>query len=141
MPTAHLRFPLFAEWLLYIAPLIRYGRYVMPFDRYSRFAPIAASDIARIVAGVTESPDAYAGKVHTLHGPVEYSHEELAAVTSRVLGKHLPYEQVTVSTFLEMLDLQEDKAKLKHSEAVTLDQQEGSWQAPIASAPPSFASR
>jgi NAD(P)H dehydrogenase (quinone) len=44
---------------------------------------------------------------------------------SRVLGKNLPYEQVTVSTFLELLGLQDDTAKLKHFEAVTMDQQEG----------------
>ncbi len=31
----------FQEWLLYIAPLIRHGRYVMPYDASSRFAPIA----------------------------------------------------------------------------------------------------
>jgi hypothetical protein len=56
---------------------------------------------------------------------VEYSHEELAAEVSRVLGKDLPYEQVTVTTFLELIGLPDDTAKLKHFEAVTIDQQEG----------------
>jgi NAD(P)H dehydrogenase (quinone) len=125
VPSTHLRIIFFAEWLLYIAPLIRYGRYAMPYDKDSRFAPIAASDIARIVVGVLEKPEAHAGKAYALHGPVEYSHEELAAEVSRVLGKNLPYEQVTVSTFLELLGLQDDTAKLKHFEAVTMDQQEG----------------
>jgi uncharacterized protein YbjT (DUF2867 family) len=125
VPSTHLRITFFAEWLLYIAPLIRYGRYAMPYDKDSRFAPIAASDIARIVVGVLEKPEAHAGKAYALHGPVEYSHEELAAEVSRVLGKNLPYEQVTVSTFLELLGLQDDTAKLKHFEAVTMDQQEG----------------
>jgi NAD(P)H dehydrogenase (quinone) len=105
VPSTHLRFTFFAEWLLYIAPLIRYGRYVTPFNKDSRFAPIASSDIARIVAGILENPEAHAGKAYALHGPVEYSHEELAAEVSRVLGKNLPYEQVTVSTFLELLGL------------------------------------
>jgi NAD(P)H dehydrogenase (quinone) len=125
VPSTHLRITFFAEWVLYIAPLIRYGRYAMPYDKDSRFAPIAASDIARIVGGVLEKPEAHAGKEYALHGPVEYSHEELAAEVSRVLGKNLPYEQVTVSTFLELLGLQDDTAKLKHFEAVTMDQQEG----------------
>jgi len=105
VPSTHLRITFFAEWLLYIAPLIRYGRYVMPYSKDSRFAPIAASDIARIVASILENPAAHAGEAYALHGPVEYSHEELAAVVGRVLGKSLPYEQVTVSTFLEMLGL------------------------------------
>jgi NAD(P)H dehydrogenase (quinone) len=125
VPSTHLRITFFAEWLLYIAPMIRYGRYAMPYDKDSRFAPIAASDIARIVVGVLEKPEAHAGKAYALHGPVEYSHEELAAEVSRVLGKNLPYEQVTVSTFLELLGLQDDTVKLKHFEAVTMDQQEG----------------
>jgi hypothetical protein len=58
VPSTHLRITFFAEWLLYIAPLIRYGRYAMP-------------------------------------------------------------------TFLELLALQDDTIKLKHFEAVTMDQQEG----------------
>jgi NAD(P)H dehydrogenase (quinone) len=58
VPSTNLRITFFAEWLLYIAPLIRYGRYAMPYDKDSRFAPIAASDIARIVVGVLEKPEA-----------------------------------------------------------------------------------
>jgi uncharacterized protein YbjT (DUF2867 family) len=125
VPSTHLRFTFFAEWLLYIAPLIRCGRYATPYNKDSRFAPIASSDIARIVSGILENPEAHAGKTYVLHGPVEYSHEELAALTGRVLGRDLPYEQVTVSTFLEMLGLEGNTPFRKHFEAVTLDQQEG----------------
>ncbi|GGN96768.1 hypothetical protein GCM10011579_098580 [Streptomyces albiflavescens] len=56
---------------------------------------------------------------------MEYSHEELAAEVSRVLDKDLPFEHVTVTTFLELIGLADDTAKLKHFEAVTIDQQEG----------------
>jgi NAD(P)H dehydrogenase (quinone) len=124
VPSTHLRITFFAEWLLYIAPLIKYGRYVMPFNKEGRFAPIAASDIGRIVAGIIANPGAHAGKAHALHGPVEYSHEELAALTGRVLGKNLTYEHVTVSTFLELFGLQDNTPMRKHFEAVTIDQQE-----------------
>jgi len=125
VPSVHLRVTFFAEWLLYIAPLIRYGRYVMPYDKDSRFAPIAGSDIARIVAGIIEAPEAYVGQAIALHGPVEYSHEELATEVSRVLGRPMPYEQVTVSTFLDLFGLQDAQAMRRHFEAVTIDQQEG----------------
>ena len=121
----HLRITFFAEWLLYIAPQIRYGRYVMPYNKDSRFAPIAGSDIARIVAGIIDNPGPYLGQAIALHGPVEYSHEELAAEVSRVLGKDMPYEHVTVSTFLELFGLQDAQAMRRHFEAVTIDQQEG----------------
>ena len=52
--VAHLRITFFAEWLLYIAPLLKAGRYVTPFDRDSRFAPMPAADIARVVVGISD---------------------------------------------------------------------------------------
>jgi NAD(P)H dehydrogenase (quinone) len=125
VPTTHLRITFFMQWLLYISDLIRYGRYVMPYNADSRFAPIAGSDIALTAAKVFTNPQGHGGRTYTLTGPVEYSHEELAAEVSRVLGKDLPYEQVTVTTFLELIGLPDDTAKLKHFEAVTIDQQEG----------------
>jgi len=125
VPSVHLRVTFFAEWLLYIAPQIRYGRYVMPYNKDSRFAPIAGSDIARIIAGIIDNAAPYVGQALALHGPVEYSHEELAAEVSRVLGKNMPYEHVTVSTFLELFGLQDVVAMRRHFEAVTIDQQEG----------------
>ncbi|MCT9114100.1 NmrA family NAD(P)-binding protein [Streptomyces mirabilis] len=125
VPTTHLRITFFMQWLLYISGLIRYGRYVMPFNADSRFAPIAGRDIALTAAKIFANPDKHGGQIYTLTGPTEYSHEELAAEVSRVLGKDLPFEHVTVTTFLELIGLPDDTAKLKHFEAVTIDQQEG----------------
>ncbi|MFQ3555256.1 NmrA family NAD(P)-binding protein [Streptomyces gramineus] len=125
VPTTHLRITFFTQWLLYISGLIRYGRYVMPFDAGSRFAPITGHDIALTAAKLFTEPSAHAGQALTLTGPVEYSHEELAAEVSRILGRDLPFERVTVATFLELIGIPDDIAKLKHFEAVTIDQQEG----------------
>jgi uncharacterized protein YbjT (DUF2867 family) len=125
VPTTHLRITFFMQWLLYISDLIRHGRYVMPFNADSRFAPIAASDIALTAAKIFTTPEVHRGQTYTLTGPVEYSHQELAAEVNRVLNKDLPYDQVTVTTFLELIGLPDDTAKLKHFEAVTIDQQEG----------------
>lgn len=124
-PTTHLRVTFFMQWLLYVSHLVRYGRYAMPYSADSRFAPIAGSDIALAAAKIFANPSEHGGRIHRLTGPVEYSHEELAAEVSRVLGKDLPYEQVTVTTFLELIGLPDDAAKLRHFEAVTIDQQEG----------------
>ncbi|TCL68274.1 NmrA family NAD(P)-binding protein [Rhizobium sp. BK251] len=125
IPSVHLRVSFFAEWLLYIAPQIKYGRYVLPYDGESRIAPIAAADIARIIVGLFQNPERYADQALQLHGPKEYSHEELAAEVGRLLGKDLPYEQVTVSVFLELLGLQDAQGIRRHFEAITLDQREG----------------
>lgn len=125
VPSVHLRVTFFMQWLLYISSQIRYGRYVMPYNKESRFAPIAGSDIALIVANIFLQPSEHAGQAYALHGPVEYSHEELAAEVGRVLCKPLPFEHVTVSTFLELLGLQDETGLRRHFEAVTIDQQEG----------------
>jgi uncharacterized protein YbjT (DUF2867 family) len=125
VPTTNLRVTFFMEWLTYIANLIRHGRYVMPFDAESRFAPIAARDIAATAATILAEPAGHAGRTYTLTGPVEYSHRELAAEVNRVLGTDLPFERVTVMTFLDLIGIPGDTAKLRHFEAVTIDQQEG----------------
>ncbi|TPG35044.1 NmrA family NAD(P)-binding protein [Mycolicibacterium hodleri] len=125
VPTTHLRITFFMQWLLYVSEIIRYGRYVMPYNADSRFAPITASDIALTAAKIFADPKEHGGRTYTLTGPVEYSHRELAAEVSRVLGKDLPYEQITVTAFLELIGQPDDRAKLKHFEAVTIDQQEG----------------
>jgi NAD(P)H dehydrogenase (quinone) len=125
VPTVHLRVTFFAEWLLYIAHLIRQGRYVMPFDAESRFAPIPASDIARVIVGTLERPEKHAGATYQLHGPVEYSHQQIASVLSKTLRRSIHFEQVTVPEFLKLLGMEGDKTKQAHFEAVRIDQQEG----------------
>ncbi len=125
VPTTNLRVTFFMEWLTYIADLIRYGRYVMPFDADSRFAPIAARDIALTAATILANPEEHRGRTYTLTGPAEYSHRELAAEVSRVLARDLPFEQATVTTFLDLIGIPDDTAKLRHFEAVTIDLREG----------------
>jgi len=125
IPTTNLRITFFAEWLLYISPFIQRGRYVMPFNKNGRFAPLAAADTAKIVANILEAPAAHRGQTYQLHGPKEYSHDELAQEVGRVLGKDMPFEQLTVSTFLDLAGLADHTVLRRHFEAVEIDQQEG----------------
>ncbi|WP_433559536.1 NmrA family NAD(P)-binding protein [Pseudonocardia xinjiangensis] len=125
VPTTQLRVTFFMQWLLYTSGLIRHGRYVMPFDGDSRFAPIAARDIALTAANIFASPEKHGGRVYTLTGSVEYSHTELAAEVSRVLGTDLPFEQVTATEFLELIGQKRESAVLQHFEAAAIDLQEG----------------
>lgn len=124
VPTTHLRITFFQEWMLYIAAEIRQGRYLTPFDRDSRFAPIAAIDIARIVAGILDKPDGHANQFYPLHGPIEYSHEELADVLTETLGRPIRYEQVDADTFVKTLGWDGDPSFAVHFKAVKIDQQE-----------------
>ncbi len=125
IPTTNLRITFFAEWLLYISPFIQQGLYILPFDRNGRFAPLAASDTGKIVANIFADPTGHGGKTYQLHGPREFSNEELAAETGRVLGVDLKYQQVTASDFMDLAGLSDKVTLRRHFEAVQIDQQEG----------------
>ncbi|MGY2400652.1 NmrA family NAD(P)-binding protein [Pseudomonas sp. SDO5271_S396] len=124
VPTTHLRITFFAQWMLYIAPLIRSGRYLTPFDADSRFAPIATGDIGKIITAVLTHPETHANQTYVLNGPIEYSHRELAGVVADTLGKEILFEQVSPEAFVKLLGLDTDPAYLSHFKAVKIDQQE-----------------
>jgi uncharacterized protein YbjT (DUF2867 family) len=124
IPTTHLRVTFFSQWMLYIAPFIREGRYVTPFDAESRFAPMAPDDIGRVVAGILEKPEAHADKAYPLHGPLEVSHGELAEILSTTLGKEVRFEQVPVETYVQLIGVDQDPSYAVHFNAVKIDQRE-----------------
>lgn len=124
VPTTHLRVTFFAQWMLYTAALIREGRYLTPFDPDGRFAPIAPSDISKIIVGILINPEAHANKAYPIHGPIEYSHQELADVLSKTLGKEIRFEQVTPDEFVKILGWDGDPSYAAHFTAVKVDQQE-----------------
>jgi NAD(P)H dehydrogenase (quinone) len=98
LPVAHIRPTYFAEWLLYLAPMIKAGLLHVPFGT-GKHAPIAALDQGRVIAGILENPAPHKGKIYPLFGPVEYTYRETAEVLSRVLGKHVQYKQVAFEEF------------------------------------------
>ena len=114
LTVAHLRPTLFAEWLLYLAPMIRAGLLHVPFGP-GRHAPIAAEDQARVIVGILEDPASHRGKIFPLYGPVEFTHKEIAQVLSRVLGKDVPYKQVSLETMLQILTSGGQKPPAEHS--------------------------
>jgi len=96
--VAHIRPTYFAEWLLYLAPMIKAGRLHVPFGT-GKHAPIAAEDQARVIVGILKDPATHNGKVYPLFGPVECTYRETAQVLSRVLGKRVEYKQVDFEEF------------------------------------------
>ncbi len=114
LTVAHLRPTLFAEWLLYLAPMVRAGLLHVPFGP-GRHAPIAAEDQARVIVGILEDPASHRGKIYPLYGPVEFTHKEIAQVLSRVLGKDVPYKQVSLETMLQILTSGGQKPPAEHS--------------------------
>jgi NAD(P)H dehydrogenase (quinone) len=105
IPTTNLRVTFFAEWLLYISAFIQRGRYIVPFNKNGRFAPLAAADTAKIIANILEKPEGHAGQTYQLHGPKEFSHKELAAEVGRVLGIDLPSSSLPYRPFWSLRGL------------------------------------
>jgi NAD(P)H dehydrogenase (quinone) len=133
--VAHIRPTYFAEWLLYLAPMIKAGRLHVPFGT-GKHAPIAAEDQARVIVGILEDPATHHAKIYPLFGPVEFTYRETAKVLSRVLGKSIEYKQVDFEEFKKSLQAGE-KASAKgkaregneflfqHLREVAIDHQNG----------------
>ncbi len=102
LTVAHIRPTYFAEWLLYMAPMIKAGLLHVPFGT-GKHAPIAAEDQGRVIAGILEDPSLHKGSVYPLYGPVEYTYAETAQLLGRVLGKSVEYKQISFDSFLDML--------------------------------------
>jgi uncharacterized protein YbjT (DUF2867 family) len=100
--VAHIRPTYFAEWLLYLAPLIRQGVMYAPFTT-GRHAPIAGEDQGRVIASILENPDAHGGQVYPLYGPVELTHDEIAEIVGRVLGKTITYQSMPIEKWAAMI--------------------------------------
>jgi NAD(P)H dehydrogenase (quinone) len=96
--VAHIRPTYFAEWLLYVAPMIKAGLLHVPFGT-GKHAPIAAEDQARVIVGILEDPAPHRGETYPLFGPLEFTYPETAQVLSRVLGKSVEYKQVDFEEF------------------------------------------
>ena len=102
VPTAHLRPTFFAEWLLYLAPMIRAGILHVPFGT-GRHAPITAEDQGSVIAAILDKPEGHAGRIYPLFGPKELTYAEIAGILSQVLHRPIDYRQVSFDDFLSML--------------------------------------
>jgi NAD(P)H dehydrogenase (quinone) len=88
VPITHLRPTFFAEWLLYLSPMIRQGTIYAPYGT-GKAAFIAAEDQGRVIARILQDPKFHQGQVYPLYGPVEYTFAEVAAVVGRVLERDI----------------------------------------------------
>jgi NAD(P)H dehydrogenase (quinone) len=112
--VAHIRPTYFAEWLLYLVPMIRAGLLHVPFGT-GLHAPIVAEDQARVIVGILEDPSSHRGKIYPLYGPVEFTYHEIAQVLSRVLGKDVQYKQVSFESMLQMMASGAEMLPARHS--------------------------
>jgi NAD(P)H dehydrogenase (quinone) len=130
LTVAHIRPTYFAEWLLYLAPMIKAGLLHVPFGT-GKHAPIAALDQGRVIVGILEDPAPHKGGIYPLFGPVEYTYQETARVLSRVLGKNVQYKKIDFEEFSKTLQAsgksagRENSFLFQHLKEVAIDHQNG----------------
>ena len=100
--VTHIRPTYFAEWLLYLAPMIRQGVMYAPFTT-GRHAPIAGDDQGRVIAAILQNPQPHRGKVYPLYGPIELTYEEIAQIVGRVLGRRIEYHSMPIEPWAELV--------------------------------------
>jgi uncharacterized protein YbjT (DUF2867 family) len=104
--TTHLRPTFFADWL--VSPHFAKGIWArkkieFPFGD-GRHAPISTHDQGRVIAHILAKPKDHAGKIYTLHGPVEMNHTEIAAAMSEVLGATIAYAPMSIAEFKQKME-------------------------------------
>ncbi|GHJ41616.1 NmrA family NAD(P)-binding protein [Streptomyces sp. TS71-3] len=124
--TAHIRPTFFAEWLtLWWEKRDGEGYLRLPFGE-GRHAPIASVDQSHVIAGLLLDPEPHDRAVHTLHGPVEMNHHDIARAMSTVLGIPVHYEPISVTEFTSaMAERGVHPHRIQHFSNVAVDYRNG----------------
>ena len=90
-PTVFLENPLFMD--LAARSIARDGTIRLPFGA-GRTSPIAAEDVAEVIAAILANPAAHIGKIYDLTGPKSQDMSAVAAEYSAALGRRITYIDV-----------------------------------------------
>jgi NAD(P)H dehydrogenase (quinone) len=63
----------------------------------------------------------HGGKTYLLYGPVEHTYPEMAAIISKIIGKEVKYEQLSVDAFADLLGMGSNTYFKAHCTAVAED--------------------
>jgi uncharacterized protein YbjT (DUF2867 family) len=103
LPVVHIRPTVFLDTPLFTTMAARSiqenGTIALPFGT-GRTSPVAAADVARVVATVLRDPAPHLGHVYELTGPRSVDMPELAAAFSRALDRPLSYVDAPVDRWL-----------------------------------------
>lgn len=99
-PTVFLDNPLFTT--LAAKSITARGTLELPFGT-GRTSPIAAFDVARVVATVLTDPQPHLGRIYELTGPRTVDMTDVAREYSRALGRPVSYVDVPLDTWTEQV--------------------------------------
>ena len=97
LPVVHVRPTVFLENPLFLnlaaRSIVRDDTIRLPFGT-GRTSPVAAQDVAEVIATILANPAAYIGKVYELTGPKSQDMNGVAAEYSAGLGREISYVEV-----------------------------------------------
>jgi uncharacterized protein YbjT (DUF2867 family) len=106
VPVVHVRPTVFMEnpllTMLAAESIRERGALVLPFGR-GRTSPIAAADVARVVAAVLRDPVGRVGAVYELTGPEVLDVDGIAEQYSRALGRPVTAEDIPLDKWTEQV--------------------------------------
>src|SRR5215472_14634415 len=98
LPVVHVRPTLFLEGflLLFTADTIRESNQIrLPFGS-GKSSPVAAEDVARVIATLLANPQSHIGKIYQLTGPQSENMDFYAQEYSKALGRTIAYQDIPV---------------------------------------------
>jgi uncharacterized protein YbjT (DUF2867 family) len=106
LPVVHVRPTIFLDnpllTTLAARSIAQDGTLVLPFGN-GRTSPIAASDVARVVATILREPGRHVGQIYELTGPQSEDMNALAEEYSRALGRTMSYVDVPEAQWLKQI--------------------------------------
>jgi uncharacterized protein YbjT (DUF2867 family) len=105
LPVVHVRPTVFLEgfFLLFTADSVRESNQIrLPFGE-GKTSPIAAEDVARVVAALLTHPQPHVGNIYSLTGPQSENMYFYANEYSKALGRVITYQDIPVEPWREAL--------------------------------------
>ena len=105
LPVVHVRPTVFLEgFFLTLTPdSVRQANQIrLPFGE-GKTSPIAAEDVARVVAALLENPQPHIGKIYYLTGPQSENMHFYAQEYSKALGRTITYQDIPVEPWRDAL--------------------------------------
>jgi uncharacterized protein YbjT (DUF2867 family) len=105
LPVVHVRPTVFLEgfFLMFSSPSVKKSDQIrLPFGD-GKTSPVAAVDVARVVAALLANPQPHIGKTYHLTGPLSENMLFYAQEYSKALGRSITYQDIPVGPWRESL--------------------------------------
>jgi uncharacterized protein YbjT (DUF2867 family) len=123
LPVVHVRPTVFLEgfFLTFTPDSVRQSNQIrLPFGE-GKTSPVAAEDVARVVAGLLTDPQPHIGRIYHLTGPQSENMQFFAQEYSKALGRTITFQDIAVEPWRDALLKRGLPAHLVHHLATMAD--------------------